>query len=170
MKHALHLKTIAVIAGLLFYSSCQKEEILPDNIINQVPASAMLQGAWMYQSGQEVWHLSSYNVADTTIVDPSLPMVKDLRFMANGTAYIEFNTHSDNVWQGLDNLLYEEREFLWAISESGNTLMLTDANWEKSKWQILSLTDTTLSVSFNLSGGTIPSGMEINCTYAYRHK
>lgn len=168
MKHAIHLSTLVVIAGLLLFASCMKETIQPNNITNPTIASAMLQGAWVYKGGQETWHFSHPDMTDTTVINPEYPMVRDLRFMANGTAYIEFNTY--NQWQMQDALQYEEREFLWAISESGNTLMLTDVGWERSKWQILSLTDTTLSVSFNLTGGTIPSGMEINCTYAYRHK
>jgi hypothetical protein len=48
--------------------------------------------------------------------------------------------------------------------------MLTDANWEMKKWQVLSLTDSTLSLSFKLADGSLPAGCEITCTYAYRHK
>ena len=95
-------------------------------------------------------------------------MVHNLRFMADGTAYIEFNTYNQSL--GMDALMYQEQTFLWALSEYGNTLMLTDANWEMKKWQVLSLTDSTLSLSFKLADGSLPAGCEINCTYAYRHK
>jgi len=169
MKYTIQFKTIALIVGLMFLSSCQKEIGVTDpNEISPAQAAAMLQGAWDYQGGLEEWHITSPVSKDTTIVNPEYPMVHNLRFMADGTAYIEFNTY--NQFLGLDALMYQEQTFLWALSEYGNTLMLTDANWEMKKWQVLSLTDSTLSLSFKLADGSLPAGCEITCTYAYRHK